>query len=204
MEITLDITRSFNGVVDYVNMEVKPIIYLGFPSDIKGEYSFELMNFRLTVDDDICKQPSSFYPMCKDILECKFPYKSVFIYGKAKFNITGVKGADIEFAAEEDFFKGKKIYHTWDYKLQEGDHAYVCGGYASFLPWFTTIYLITDNKNSVKVTFSLDEYLLIDTYDDSFAKSMEAKYIYTSEPGKLFDFDILNKHFPMGTENPAK
>lgn len=203
MNIILDITKSFNGVIDYVNMEVHPIIYLNFPSDISGKYSFELMNFRLTLDDNICKQLKNYNPICKDIIECNFFDKSIFIYGKAKFIIDGVKGADIEFVTEDDFINGKKLYYTWDYNLQKGDYAYVCGGYTSFVPWFTTLYIIADKMNHVRMEFLSDEYVLIDSYDDSYAKSKETKNIYTNKKGKLFDFNFINTFFPKGIEKPA-
>ena len=202
MEISIDITKSFNGLIDYVNMEVKPIIFLNFPSDIRGKYCFELMNFRLNMDSKVLEQLKEYSPVCKDIVDCGFLDKSIFIFGKAKFIIDGVNGADVEFATEDDFFNGKKVYHTWDYKIEAGDYAYVCGGYSSFIPWFTTIYLLTHKINNAKVTFSSDEYVLMDTYDDTFAKSKETTYNYTNNKGKLFNFQFLNKFFP--TEKSSK
>ena len=204
MEIALDITDCFNGVIDYVNMEVTPIIFLNFPSDIRGRYEFELMNFRLVLNDFICKQMNAYHPVFDDVVSSDFLFKSLFINGKARFQFSGVKGADIEFAMEEDFINGKKSYHSWDYKIEKGDYAYVCGGFASFTPWFSTIYLLVSEDNKVVVKFSSDDFIFIDDYDDRYAASKESKYFYSKSKGKLFDFRFMKEYFLAGQEKAIK
>lgn len=195
MKVELNITNNFNQVIDYVMIPRKPVIFLNFPSQIQGTYGFELMNFGLNIDDDVESQLMNYEPFYAELRKNNFPYKSLFVYGIAKFTFEGIKGADVKFSLDNNFHDGKKAYHTWEYKVNKGDFLYQCGGNASFLPYFTTINLLAGKNRNVTVTFSKEQTVLIDSYEEGYALSKESVYKYMKEKGKLFDSQFIKEHF---------
>jgi hypothetical protein len=94
------------------------------------------MNFNLNVEDDIARQLADYGDaiIWKPARRSE-PLWSIFIFDKANFRLTGVKGADFSCSLRE----GKKGFthpnsYSWDYMLKKGDIWFQCGGNASFFP----------------------------------------------------------------------
>ena len=177
-----------------------PIIFLNFPSSIVGTYELELMNFMLNLDDAVIEQFSNCNVIYDSLVNNDYAFKSIFLYGKAKIVFDNVKGADIEFSLDSDFHKGKKAYHTWEYKIEEGDLRFECGGYASFLPYFILINILCKRESKVKLKFLTDECIVVDSPDDSYALSKEVKYEYAYKIGNMFNKSFIEQYFVSSHE----
>lgn len=200
MNVTIDITNDFNQLIDYIMAPKKPIIFLNFPSSIVGTYELELMNFMLNLNDDIIEQFKDYNVIYDKLINNNYAFKSLFLFGKAKITFDNVKGADVEISLDDDFHKGKKAYHTWEYKVEKGDLRFECGGYASFLPYFILINILCQSETQVKIKFSTDDCIIIDSSDDSYALSNETKYEYTCQMGKMLNKNFINQYFVSNHE----
>ncbi|MNC19358.1 hypothetical protein D3C75_672880 [compost metagenome] len=192
MKLTLDISdEEFDGIIG-TDMEITPVIFLSFPSDIKGVYEFELMNSTVNIYD------------FKDQLErqsLKIEEDTLFIFGKMKVRIEGVKGADIEFV-EGDFHSGHKQYHSWPYTLNKDDVVCMCGGSLSFLSgYYASVIVVAEHKHKITLTFDTEEAVPIDTFSsESIAKahSKVMEYEHTSATGKLFNIEFFQEYLASG------
>lgn len=194
MKLTLDISKKeFDGVVG-ADMKVTPTIFLNFPSDIRGVYEFELINSIVNIYD------------FKDQVEkqgLQVKDDSLFVYGKMKIRIEGVKGADFKLI-EGDFHTGRKQYHTWPYTLNKGDVVCICGGNLSFLSgYYASVIIVAEDKHKITITFNTEETVPYDfTNRDSTiqAHSKATKFKHTSSSGKLFNFNFFQEHLASGRE----
>ncbi|QMV42439.1 hypothetical protein [Cohnella cholangitidis] len=192
MKLTLDISKEeFDGIVG-ADMKVTPTIFLNFPSDIRGVYEFELMNSIINIYD------------FKDQLEkqdLKIEDDSLFVFGKMKVRIEGVKGADFEFV-EGNSHTGRKQYHTWPYTLNKGDEVCMCGGNLSFLSgYYASVIVVAEGKQKITLTFNTDEAIPIDIFNKDSTTQAHSKvieYEHTSSPGKLFDFNFFQDYLASG------
>ncbi|KQO01103.1 hypothetical protein [Paenibacillus sp. Leaf72] len=194
MKLTLDISNAeFDGIVD-VDAEVTPTIFLNFPSNIKGTYEFELINSIINI-----------YDFKEQIINQGFCIEddSLFVFGKMKVRIEGVKGADFKIT-EGDFLTGRKQYHTWPYTLNKGDIICKCGGNLSFLTdSYVSIIMVTENKPKITITFNTEETVPIDFMNSSSIENAHlnrTKYEHTSSQGKLFDFGFFQEYLGSGRE----
>jgi len=151
-------------------------------------------------------------PSFNDVLECQYEYKGIMIFGKACFNITGVKGAAIRLA-----HKDERLYCEWPYTIKKGDYIFQCGGYAPFSHHYMIIYIVADKDAVATIKFSSDEYVLMNSAEYEFQKSvsaMQTPYIrnnignasilskFTTMKSRLFDFDYdFNKYITTFTED---
>jgi len=194
MKLSLDISKEeFDGIVG-ADMKITPVIFLNFPSDIRGVYDFELMNSIINIYD------------FKDQIEkqgLKIEDDSLFVFGKMKVRIEGVKGADFKFV-EGNYHTGSKRYHTWPYTLTKGDVVCICGGNVSFLSgYFASVIIVAEGKRKITLTFDTDESIPIDIFNKDSTTQVHSKvieYEHTSTPGKLFDFDFFQDHLATGRE----
>ncbi|EGO62688.1 hypothetical protein [Acetonema longum] len=190
MLITLDISNEeFDAVIG--DIEITPVIFLDFPSDIRGVYEFELLNSVVNIfhfKDQILSQG-----VCLD--------DTVLIFGKMKVRIEKVKGADFELV-EGDYHTGRKQYHTWSYTLNKGDVVCTCVGSLSFLAdYCASIYIVTESNPKITLTFDTEETVPYDTTNPNstkYGKSKVTKYEHTSSPGKLFDHEFFQEHLKIG------
>lgn len=191
MMVTLDISNvEFDGIVG--DTEVTPIIFLNFPSDIRGVYEFELINSVVNIYD--FKEQIKHQGLCiKD--------NSLLIFGKMRVRIDKVKGADFKLV-EGDFHIGRKQYHSWPYTLTKGDVVCICGGSLSFLiDYYASIYIVTESNPKITLTFDIEETVPYDFMNASSIKnacSKKTKYKYTSSQGKLFNADFHQKYLGAG------
>lgn len=167
MKLTLDISnKEFDGVVG-AEMEVTPTIFLNFPSDIRGVYEFELTNSLVNIYD------------FKDQIEIhglQIEDDSLFVFGKMKVRIEGVKGADFRFV--------------------EGDISFLSGYYASVM-------IIAESKHRITLTFDTDEAVPFDNANSKSilqAHSKAIKYEHTNSRGKLFNFNFFQEYLASGRE----
>ncbi|WP_059049850.1 hypothetical protein [Paenibacillus senegalimassiliensis] len=192
MKLTLDISgEEFDAIVG-ADMEIVPTIFLNFPSDIQGVYEFELVNSMVNIYDfktQITKQNLS------------VEGDSLFVFGKMKVQIDGVKGADFKFT-EGDYFTGHEQYYTWPYSLQQGDVICMCGGNLSFFPeLYATIIVVATENPKITLTFDTDEAIPIDIFDShstAKAHSKATRYENNNSSGKLFDNYFFKSYLSTG------
>ncbi|QTH46366.1 hypothetical protein J4772_00660 [Cohnella sp. LGH] len=194
MKLTLDISnKEFDSILG-ADMEVTPTVFLNFPSDIRGVYEFEMTNAIVNIYD-LNEQIEKQGVQTED--------DSLFVFGKIKVRIEGVKGADFEFV-EGNSHTGRKQYHTWPYTINKGDVVCMCGGKLSFLSgYYASVIVVAEGKQKITLTFDTDEAVPIDIFNkDSIAQahSKVIEYAHTSSPGKLFDFNFFQDHLSTGRE----
>ncbi|MEO3943962.1 hypothetical protein [Gorillibacterium sp. CAU 1737] len=192
MKLSVDIHKEeFDSVVG-TDIEVISTIFLNFPSDINGVYEFELMNSVINLDSFRDQMEEQGFQI-KD--------SSLFVFGKMKIRIEGVKGADFKFI-EGDYRIGRKQYHTWPYTLEKGDIVCMCGGNLSFLAgYYASVIIVAEGNHRVTLTFDTDEALPIDIFNkDSTtrAHSKVIEYEHTISPGKMFNFEIFQEYLSAG------
>lgn len=210
MEITFDITDDFNFLIDCCNFldnsRMLPVLFFEPIEKISGEYSVDLMNFGFNINDKIeseLKKHSCF----QDVLNCTYEFKSLMIVRKAKLSFEGIKGADVCIRN----MTGQARYHTWPYKLQQGDVFYSCAGYSPFLAHHTSLELIGNSTSMAKISFSTNDYILMDSSASEFEfwASMQQSKIPVCEtdknssfimkcssiPAKMFDLEYRRIHF---------
>ncbi|MCG7408430.1 hypothetical protein MH117_13450 [Paenibacillus sp. ACRRX] len=192
MKLTLDISEEeFDSIVG-ADMEVTSTIFLDFSSDIRGVYESELINSVVNIYD------------LKDQVEqqgLQIEDGSLFVFGKMKIRIEGVKGADFKFV-EGDFRTGCKQYHTWPHTLNKGDVVCMCGGNLSFLSgYYASAIIVAEAKHKITLTFDTDEAVPIDTFNSDSIKKAHSKameYKHTSSSGKLFNLNFIQDHLASG------
>ena len=218
MEITLDITKVFDSVVDTGHFidagKMKPYIFFDFPFDVvDGVFDFSLMNFGLNMNlenkliEEILKENS---PNFDDIVDCEYDYKSIMIFGKAKFKITGVKGIDIRLW---DSKIGEKLYYSNNaYKIKKGDFNFNCSGNSEFSSHSISLSIVANTQAQGTVTFDSNEYILMNECSKEFEEYVSSKqtaYDYKTsckyDTGilemfdikipKSFDFEHYQKYF---------
>ncbi|MCG7408434.1 hypothetical protein MH117_13470 [Paenibacillus sp. ACRRX] len=192
MRLTLDISKEeFDSIVG-ADMEVTSTIFLDFPSDIRGVYEFELINSVVNIYDlkDQVKQQG-----------IQIEDDSLFVFGKMKVRIEGVKGADFKFV-EGDFHTGRNQYHTWPYTLNKGDVVCMCGGDLSFLSgYYASAIIVAEAKHKITLTFDTDEAVPIDIFNSDSVKKAHLKamkYEHTSHSGKLFNRNFIQDYLASG------
>ncbi|RRJ61851.1 hypothetical protein EHV15_01820 [Paenibacillus oralis] len=192
MIITLDISNEeFDGIVAD-DGEFSPVIFLNFPSDLRGIYEFELMNTVINIYDFKDQLQSLGIGTEED---------SLFVYGKIYVRIEGVKGADFKFV-EGDFHTGRRRYHSWPYTINEGDVVCKCGGRLSFLEdCYASIMIVTESRPKITLTFNLEETVPFDFMKSrsiELAHTLKAGHTYTNSPGKMFNHSFFREHFGSG------
>jgi len=230
--VTLDIPpKIFNSVMNFGYFFgndaslMHPIIFSENLFDTKEVVSFEMMNFRLDIFDDMEKELIKHSPNFDKVAECDCNYKGLLIFGKARLDITNVKGIYLEFSGLPDSFgkeyhgrddivtniRGEKTYYTRPCKIKKGDYILLVGGNSSFSHHYAECYLVADKDAIATITFSLDEYILVDAHDEDsefiFSKK-QTRYDYrnskprpdilekfTNVPSKLFDADFMRDYF---------
>lgn len=194
MLFTLDISNKEFDAILGLDDETTPIIFLDFPSDIRGVYEFELINSVVNIFDYKDQIVYQGLDMEDD---------SLFVYGRVKIRIERVKGADFELV-EGDFHTGRKQYHTWPYTLNKGDVICKCGGNLPFLnDYYASIIIVTENKPKITLTFNTEETVPYDFMNPSSIKlthSRKTKYEHTSTQGKLFDLNFFQEYVGSGRE----
>jgi len=119
MKITLDITKKFNSVVnhahflDWASTLMNPVIFFENPFQVKENFSFDLMNFGLNLDaemEEIFVTQSLHFDDTMNFKSNEFVHKSLLIFGRARFNFTGLNGLYIQFG-EHDKVLSEKVYH---------------------------------------------------------------------------------------------
>lgn len=215
MDITLDITKRFNTLVNhdcfFDGPLMNPVLFLNYPNDIRGNYNLELMNFGLNISKEMEEEFIKYTPYFDDIVKCEYAYKSLVIFGKAKFNFTGIKGAEVQFSDVGEVADSRTLYYTWPYEVTKGDYQFLCGGHSPFSPHYLLLYLIADSNTRATITFSSNDYMLMDSHSielEELASSKQAPFSFkesatgkhflnncTAIPGKMFDFDFRNKYF---------
>ncbi|MFS0556142.1 hypothetical protein [Brevibacillus sp. 179-C9.3 HS] len=192
MILTLDISsEEFDGIVDDGGA-FTPTIFLNFPSEIKGIYEFELINTVINIYDfEDQLQDQGLY--IKD--------DSLFVFGKMKVRIEGVKGADFKLI-EGNLLVGREHYYSWPYTIDKGDIICKCGGKLSFLEdYYVALMIITESKPKITLTFNIEETVPFDFMNSSSIEQANLKkieYKQTKFHGKLFDFGFFQEHFGSG------
>jgi hypothetical protein len=217
MEITLDITRRFNTLVnhDYFfdGPPMNPVLFLNYPKDIRGEYQLSLMNFGLNISKEMEDEFKKYSPSFSDIIKCNSENKRIIIFNEAKFKFSGIKGADFRFADTNTNSNNEPLYYTWPYKIVEGDYQFLCGGHSPFSTHYLLCYLIGDSNARATITFSSEDYFLLDSYSselEELASSKQKSFSIkestvgrnilsscTSISGKTFDSVIFNEYFDI-------
>lgn len=193
MILTIDIgDEEFDSIVDSSG-EFQPIIFLNFASDIKGLYEFELANTVINIFD------------FEDQLQMQGFFSkedSLFVFGKLKVQIDGVKGANLKWSKDKSFKKESEKYYNWPYTINKDDRVCYCGGYLSFLTdYYATLMIVTDSKYQIKLTFDLKESIPFNSMDNSSlqqAKLKQFQYKNENFQGKLFDTDFFKEYFLTG------
>ena len=76
MNITLDITKGFNTLVnsDYFLdvASMNPFLFLDYPNEFGHSFDFELMNFGLSITDALEKQLLAYSPLLDTIINCEY------------------------------------------------------------------------------------------------------------------------------------
>lgn len=192
MNLTIDISNEeFDGIVDDSG-DFIPTIFLGFPSDIRGTYEFELINTVINIydfQDQIQKQ--GFH--IKD--------DSLFVFGKMKVQIEKVKGADFKII-EGSSPEASEQYLSWPYTIDKGDIVCKSGGKLSFLDnCYVALMIVTESKPKITLTFDITETVPFDFMNGTSieqAKLKKNEYKQIISHGKLFDFTFFKDHFGSG------
>ncbi|MEK5407796.1 hypothetical protein MKX36_17885 [Paenibacillus sp. FSL W8-0439] len=192
MILTLDISNEeFDGIIDG-DGEFTPTIFLNFPSDIRGIYEFELINTVIDIynfKDQIQNQGLH----VKD--------DSLFVFGKMKVRIEGVKGADFKLI-EGNLLAGREQYYSWPYTIDSGDIVCKCGGKLSFLEdCYVALMIVTESKPKITLTFDIKETVPFDFMNSSSIEQANLKKVESKQMkshGKLFDFDFFHEYFGSG------
>ena len=223
MKITLDITKEFNSLVNheyfYEYTRHNNFIFMEHPLSMKeGFLELEQMNFSLNFNDEMEQQLKLCSPHFDDILNHHEEYrsKSILIFGKAKFKFTGVKGFYVKLG-EIGTPKDENLYYEMVCKIKKGDYSFKCGGYSAFSPHYTLVRVIADKNAKATITFSSDEYILMDSDGREFETRISAKETpydyrdfvgadkvlshYRKEMIKMFDFDFYTKYFEFCHED---
>ena len=203
MEITIDITNNFNKVVNYSLFLdwgiMNPVMFFEDPFRIDTHFNFELMNFGLNIYKEIEEELSKYLPNFKDILDCNSSYKSIIIFGRAKFNISNVKGLnlhlyDTPYAYKESrtgLLKKPKtvlsegLFYEHPCVLKQGDTLIECWANSAFSPHKTRLALVADKNTKVTLTFSSKDYVVKESYDKIHEEYLSKKQTpYTFLEGK--------------------
>ncbi|MCM3292753.1 hypothetical protein M3661_21795 [Paenibacillus sp. MER 180] len=192
MVLTLDISNEeFDAIVDG-DGELTPTIFLNFPSDIRGIYEFELINTVINIYD------------FKDQIQnqgLNIEDDSLFVFGKMRVEIEGVKGADFKII-EGNLLEGREQYHSWPYTIDKGDIVCKCGGKLSFLDnCYISLMIVTECKPKITLKFDIAETVPFDFMNSSSieqAKLKKVDYEQMKFQGKLFDFGFFQEYFGSG------
>jgi len=222
MRITLNLSpKIFNYFTDYDHFlhdysSGDSYIFLDLPPKIEdGTFEFELMNFGISMDyhgyvEKLLKEKSPYFD---DVVNCDYQYKNMMVFGKAKFKITHVKGIDIQLRDDNNF--NDSLYYGTDYRIEKGDFKFNCAGNSAFSPHYSAMLNIITNKDmQATITFSSDEYILLDRSDEEFIKDIASKQTtydyetssqyqnadeilkyFTSKVTKTFDWDFRTEYF---------
>jgi len=222
MKITLNITpKTFNYFADYSwflhgYTRGNSYIFFDFPPKIEdGIFEFELMNFGISMDYDgyvekVLKEKSPYFD---DVVNCIYQYKNMMIFGKAKFKLTNVKGVDVCLSTDNNF--SDFLYYGTDYRIEKGDFKFQCGGKSAFSPVHgSSLNIITNKDMQATITFSSDDYILLDRSDEEFIKDVASKQTtydyesssqhqnadeilkhFTTKVAKTFDWDFRTEYF---------
>jgi len=205
MRITIDITpKTFNSFTNHSEFlhgysYVNPYIFFDVPPKLEsGIFEFELMNFGISMGYDKCveKMLKEKSPYFDDVVNCDYKYKNMMIFGKAKFGITNVKGVDIRVGINNNFCDF--VYYGTDYRIEKGDFKFNCAGNSAFSSHYSAMLNIITNKDmQATITFSSDEYILLDRSDEEFIKDVASKQtIYDYETSSQYqNIDEILKHF---------
>jgi len=230
MDITLDISNNFNYVVNYniffdCKVPLNPVLFFEDLLCLNRTLNFELMNFGLNIDDSIAKEIATNYPTLKNVLDCDFIYKSFIIWGRARFNITKIKGICIQLLEpgkppykkiyKEDktiqIIQSDGLYYEQFCTIKKGDRFFQCGGNSAHSNHFVYLNLITDNDAMANITFPSDEYILKESDDEEYETTLAKKqtpydyldYVkninildkFTSKKSKMLEVEYRNKYF---------
>ena len=185
MEITLDITKVFNSVINYVlffdSMPMNPILFVDECFQDQSMINCSLMNFTLNYDEKMERAFVKKAPHFDDILACAFLYKDLFIYGKAKISVSKIKAVHMVFKKHNEFLylekslkNGEKtyipnpdlLYYTFNNgNVEKGDILLNIGGNSSFSEHLIDMYMIADKSAKATITFSSNEYIVRDAHD---------------------------------------
>ena len=182
MEITLDITKRFRYIVNYAlffdcDIPMNPIIFFNNPFQFNKNFSFELMNFGLNIEDKAEHEFSLNSPYFDDVLKCEFLYKSIIIIGRAKFHISNLKGLGVQLT---DYIAPHGVpadthYYEHACKINKGDFIVDCGGKSEFSHHFIKTIFIADKDAKITVTFSASDYLLKSSDDHNHESHLAKK-----------------------------
>ena len=217
MKITLDITNKFMTVVNhehYFDMApMFPVLFLDFLNDLSDRYCLRLMNFGLNIDKEMEAELARHSPHFDDIVSSDFTHKSLLIFNEATFEFSGIKGGDARFYGINEANKGEALYHTWPYTITKGDYQFLCGGHSPFSPHYILLHLIGKSDSKATITFSSDDYILIDPFSIEMEeheaskqtplsiqrsdKGAEFLSACTHTAGRMFDFGFYTKHFKL-------
>ncbi|MFU1798556.1 hypothetical protein ACM1RC_32240 [Paenibacillus azoreducens] len=192
MIVTLDISNEeFDGIIDDGG-DFTPTIYLNFPSDIRGIYEFELINTVINIYD------------FKDQIQnqgLNIEDDSLFVFGKMKVQIEGVKGADFKII-EGNLPEAREQYHSWPYTIDKGDIVCKCGGKLSFFDnCYVALMIVTESKPKITLKFDIAETVPFDFMNSTSieqAKLKKVDFKQMKSQGKLFDFGFFQEYFGSG------
>lgn len=192
MNITIDISNEeFDEIVDDSG-DFIPTIFLGFPSDIRGEYEFELINTVINIYDFQDQLEKQGFNIKDD---------SLFVFGKMKVKIEKVKGADIKII-DGSASESREQYLSWPYTIEKGDTVCKSGGKLSFLNnCYVVLMIITESKPKITLTFDIKETIPFDFMNSTSieqAKLKKNEYKQIISRGKLFDFTFFKDYFGSG------
>ena len=212
MEVTLDITKIFSSVINYIfvfghnTLLMNPILFLESPFQFKENFTCELMNFALNHAAEMDDKFVAATPYFDDILTCDFEYKDILIFGKAKINVSNVKGVYMvlkepsKIIYNKTFLKGsvpentygKSIYYEHSCEVKRGDYLFNMGGKSSFSNHIVELYLIADKDARATISFSSKDYVLRTAHDpinEQAYSKMQTPYSYVNNDPRP---DILN------------
>jgi len=167
------------------------------------------MNFGLNIDSDIEKEISTKYSNLSSILDCSYKYKSLIVFGRAKFRIRGVKGMCLQFLDHnmppyQEVYIGQGepvqivpsdgLYYEHPCILKKGDQRFVCGGKSSFSNHYINARFIANKNTDVTITFSSNDYILKESHDEKYETNLAKKQTpYNSYSNDLWRHDIWDK-----------
>ena len=238
MNVSLDITKNFIAAVNHADVFdlasklMNPVIFFENPIQSKENFCFELMNFGLNISKEMEKKFEAESPCFDDNINSECPdyvCKSIFIFGKAGFKVTNVKGLCMQLASPDrvisermiipKVIQGERLYYEQPCILKKGDRLFECGGKSAFSNHYTLLKIIGDKNSQATVTFSSADYLIMDLFDEAgefiYAKK-QTPYNYengiprpdilnncTGKIPKLFDFDFRSKYIGFGNDHFA-
>jgi len=166
---------------------MKPVVFFEEPFSFKENFSFELMNLGLNMEDEMLHDFAANAPHFDDVVKyISSPVdiaKNILIFGKAKINITNLKGLCIQmpntglppyekvtswFGRESKFIPARGLYFEHPYTLEKGDRLFVCGGHSSFSDNYVNVYMIAGGNTKATITFSSEEYAIKESEDKDY------------------------------------